>query len=102
MADADDSPPKPAEIAGGCSLGCAAWFLFFCVLWPVALILSHDYEGGPVPPALLGVPAFFVGTILALVGIFSRARRSRRLAIIALVLMWVPALAAALVLAFGS
>ena len=100
MAATDDSPSSPAEIAGGCSLGCAAWFFFFCVLWPVALILSHGYEGGAVPPALLGVPAFFVGTILALVGILSRARR--RLAIIALVLMWVPALAAALLLAFGS
>lgn len=102
MADADDSPPAPAEIAGGCSLGCAAWFFCFCVLWPMVLILSHDYEGGPVPPVLLGVPAFFVGSILALVGVFSRTRRSRRLAIIALVLMWIPALAALLLLALGS
>jgi len=102
--DSDSTSNTEFPVAAGCSIGCALWFLLFAVLWPLGYILTRTFEGGEQSffALFVGGPGFLFGNILALFGYFSPSKDSRRLALIALAIMWIPILAAVVLFAIGS
>ena len=75
--------------SGGCSTGCASFFVLLAVVWPLLHVLGGSYEPDILMfPFLLGVPAFLVTHILAIIALFSRSQDSRRWGKRALWIVW--------------
>ena len=75
---------------GVCSLGCAGVFVLIGLLYPFLHMLGGSWEGGEMTflPAFIGVPAFIIAHILAVMAIRSNAPSARRAGKRALVLIW--------------
>lgn len=75
--------------SGGCSAGCASFFVLLAVVWPLLHVLGGSYEPDVLLfPFLLGGPAFIITHILAIVALFSRSPDTRRWGKRALWIVW--------------
>jgi hypothetical protein len=75
---------------GGCSLGCAGVFVLVGLFYPFLSVLGGTWEGGDMTflPGFVGIPAFVIAHILAVIAILSNAASARRAGRCALVFMW--------------
>jgi hypothetical protein len=75
--------------SGGCSAGCASFFVLLVVVWPLLHGLGGTYEPDILLfPILLGVPAFIITHILAIIASFSKSEATRRWGKRALWILW--------------
>lgn len=81
--------PNGGNPSGGCSAGCASFFVLLVVVWPLLHVLGGSYEPDILLfPFLLGVPAFVVSHILAIIALFSKSAETRRWGKRALWIVW--------------
>ena len=71
-------------------MGCATLFVLAGIILPLLYVVGGTYEGGEdtFVPAFVGVPAFLIGHVLAILALFSKVPASRRSGKRALILMW--------------
>ena len=88
--DNENAPdPNGGNSAGGCSAGCASFFVLLVDVWPLLHVLDRSYEPDILLfPVLLGAPAFLVTHVLAIIALHSCSRDSHRWGKRALWILW--------------
>jgi len=75
--------------SGGCSIGCASFFVLLAIVWPLLHVIGGSYEPDILFfPFVLGVPAFMVTHILAIIALFSRSAEIQQRGKQALWIIW--------------
>ena len=85
-----DPDPQGGNASGGCATACGGLFVLVFLVWPLLQKFTGVYDP-PVSwlfPFLLGVPAFILAHILAIIALFSRAQQTVRWGKRALWITW--------------
>jgi hypothetical protein len=89
MESRNPQPSKFGNPSGGCSTGCAFFFVLIAVVWPLLHVIGGSYEPDVLfLPILLGMPAFFITHILAIVALRSQSAETRKWGKRALFVLW--------------
>jgi cytochrome c biogenesis factor len=93
MSDTNPQPSEPSQysnIVGGCALAFALPFVLAGVLWPLLHALAGTLDENILMffPLLVGLPCFIISHVLALIGIFSKVERAKRLGKTTLIAIW--------------
>ena len=79
MNNDDAHDPNGGNPSGGCAAVCATFFVLLVLVWPLLQKLTGSYEPPEswFLPVLLGVPAFILAHIMAIIALFSRSSQAR-------------------------
>ena len=81
--------PGDGSSTGSCSAGCASFFVLLVIVWPLLHLLGGSYEPEILLfPVSLGVPAFVITHILAIIALRSRSPETRQWGKRALWIVW--------------